>query len=41
VVVGGQERHAGVGAGSAAAVVLIYRATSWLLLSVIGWINYG
>ena len=32
---------AGVAAGPAAAVVLVYRASSWLLPAVVGWINYG
>jgi hypothetical protein len=31
----------GMGAGPAAAVVLIYRTTSWLLPSVLGWFVYG
>jgi putative heme transporter len=31
----------GVAAGPAAAVVLIYRTTSWLLPSVLGWLVYG
>jgi hypothetical protein len=31
----------GVPAGPAAAVVLIYRTTSWLLPSVLGWLVYG
>ncbi len=32
---------AGVEAGAAAAVVLLYRAASWLLPSVLGWFVYG
>jgi uncharacterized protein (TIRG00374 family) len=31
----------GVAAGPAAAVVLIYRTTSWLLPSLLGWLVYG
>jgi uncharacterized membrane protein YbhN (UPF0104 family) len=32
---------AGVAAGPAAVVVLIYRGSSWLLPSVVGWMAYG
>jgi uncharacterized protein (TIRG00374 family) len=32
---------AGVDVGAAAAVVLIYRAASWLVPSVLGWFVYG
>jgi uncharacterized membrane protein YbhN (UPF0104 family) len=31
----------GVPAGPAAAVVLVYRASSWLLPSALGWLTYG
>jgi len=31
----------GVGAGPAAAVVLIYRTSSWFLPSALGWLTYG